>query len=165
MSELETEFRGYRIRYAENQDVWRCHELDMDGATLTQLKNKIGRYLAKIAKTAETVPAFVVSYGDRFEEVNIVSVANTLSYSKEPQVWTSKDRVEPWRGATRIVKDRRKHDASTAILDTPENRVLIEEAKRLLAIARDAKKVADEAVRLIPRIDVSTLRRDEDEAE
>ena len=161
---IETEFRGYTIRYSENEDVWRCHALDMDGATLTQIKNKIGRYLAKIAKTAQTVPAFHCSYGHGFHACNIVSVASTLNYKKEPEVWTFTERQEMWRGEYRTVRDRKKYDAASMILDTPENRVLIEEAKRLRAIEQEAKKAADEAARLIPRIDVSTLRPEDDDA-
>lgn len=165
MSEIETEFRGYRIRYSENQDVWRCHDLDMDGTTLTQLKNKIGRYLAKIAKTAETIPAIHVTYGDDFTPCFIVSVANTLNYKKQPQVWTYTEREEMYRGAARVVKTRAKIDASSIILDTSENRVAVVEAKRLLSIAREAKKVADVAVAAIPRIDVSALQKDDTEDE
>jgi hypothetical protein len=165
MAELETEFRGYRIRYSENEDVWRCHSLDMDGANLTQLKNKIGRYLAKIAKTAETVPAIVANYGDQFEYVEIVSVANTLNYNKQPQLWTTKERQESYRGGTRTVKDRAKYDAASVILDTPENRVLVEAAEVLIRQAAAAKKKATEAVRLIPRVDVSTLRPEQEDTE
>lgn len=164
MNGLETEFRGYTIRYSENEDVWRCHALDMDGTTLTQLKNKMGRYLAKIAKTAEVIPAFLSSYGDSFTPCFIVSVSNTLNYKKEPEVWTFTERQEMWRSEYRTVRDRKKHSASSIILDTLENRVLIAEAERLRTIERVAKKAADEAARIIPRIDVSTIRQDEDDA-
>jgi hypothetical protein len=160
---IETEFRGYAIYYSENEDVWRCHALDMDAETLTKLKNKIGRYLARIAKTAESIPAFHVAYGDSFHPCNIVSVSNSLNYKKEPEVWTFTERQEMWRGEYRTVRDRKKYDASSIILDTPENRVLIAEAERLRAIERHAKKEADAAARIIPRVDVSTLRKEEDD--
>jgi hypothetical protein len=160
---IETEFRGYTIRYAENEDVWRCHQLDMDGSTLTQLKDKIGRYLARIARAAEVTPAFHYVYGGRFEPCFIVSVSNTLNYKKQPEVWTYTEREEVWRGSTRTVKDRKRFDADSMILDTPENRLLIDEAERLRALADAADKAAKEAARIIPRVDVSTLRLEPDD--
>lgn len=166
MSEIETEFRGYAIRYSENQDVWRCHTLDMDGVTLTQLKNKIGRYLAKIAKTAEAIPAIHVEYGDGFKPCFIVAVANTVSYRKQPEVWTYTEREESYRGGgKRTVKYRKKYEASTLILDTPENQTLVAEAVRLVGLARLARKTAEDAIEAIPRIDVSTLQQDDTEDE
>lgn len=163
MGELTTEYRGYEIRYSENRDIWVCHKLEMEAATLTQLKNKMGRYLAKVAKTAEAIPAFVCDYGSAFRECFIISVASSLNYKKEPEVWTFTEREEMWRGATRIVRDRKKYDASSVIVDSPENRALIEEAKRLRGIERAAKAAADKAAAIIPRVDVSTLRRDDTE--
>lgn len=165
MSELETEYRGYTIRYVENQDVWRCHVLDMDGATLTQLKNKIGRYLAKVAKTADVIPAFYAAYSERFEPCFIVSLSAKKSYRGEQQVWTYTEREERWGGRTRTVKDRKQHSVTDIIQDTPENRALIAEAERLIRLAKAAKDTATAAVKAIPRIDPATLQTDDGEDE
>lgn len=165
MSELETEYRGYTIRYVENQDVWRCHVLDMDGETLTQLKNKIGRYLAKVAKTAEVIPAFYAAYSERFEPCFIVSLSAKKNYRGEDQVWTYSEREERWRGGTRTVKDRKQHAATDIILDTPENRTLIADAERLIRLAKAAKDQATAAVKSIPRVDTTTLKADDGEGE
>lgn len=162
---IETEHRGYQISYSENQDVWRCHTLELEGSTLTQLKNKIGRYLAKIARASEVIPAIHALYGETFEDCFVVSLAAKTNYRGEPQVWTYKERQEKWRGEIRTVRDRKQNDASRIILDTPENRELVLEAKRLVDIARKAKDAASEFIKAIPRMDISALRLDDADTE
>src|SRR6059058_4999435 len=41
MTDLKTGYKNFTIVYAENQDLWRCWELDVEAATLSALKRKI----------------------------------------------------------------------------------------------------------------------------
>ena len=151
MNMIETEHRGYKIRYAENEDVWRCHALDMQGDTLTQLKNKMNRHLAKMSKTGG-VAALVSSFGhSKFEECEIVSVAD------KGGVWITKNRQEMWRGAMRTVKERSKVEADRLVLDTVENRELIKTSDDYLARIRALTDEGKAYFKTIPRVDVSTL--------
>lgn len=154
---IETEHRGYKIRYAENEDVWRCHTLDMQGDTLTQLKNKINRHLAKMAKTGG-IAALVSSFGhSKFEECEIVSV------SDKGGVWIAKSRVERWQGATRTVKERSKVEADRLVLDTVENREMIKVSDDYLHRISTLTNEGKEYFKTIPRVDVSTLPKGGDD--
>lgn len=155
---ITTEHRGYEIHYAENQDVWRCHVLNMEGDSLSQLKNKMNRFLAKAAKTGG-IPAMTCNFGhSRWQECEIVSVAH------DDKVWITTNRQEMWRGALRTVRDRSKVEADRVALDTPEVRAAIAISDDFLNRIRALTEEGKTAFKAVPRIDVATLPREvEDE--
>jgi hypothetical protein len=161
---LETDHRGYKIRYQENEDVWRVWALNFDGPTLSSVKAKIDRHLAKLAKLVEVIPAICVGYRGEFKDYTVISIAaNKRRHSDKVQVWASKEREEVWRGTMRIVKDRAKVDADTLILDTPENRAKVREAEAWGNRIKADEKKLKEFVDAIPRLDLSALREEPEE--
>ena len=48
MSEIQTEHQGYKIRYAENEEVWRCWDLDLQSKSLAALRTKIAAAARKL---------------------------------------------------------------------------------------------------------------------
>lgn len=52
---IETTHRGYKIRYSENQDVWRCHEFDVEGETLSKCKDRLNKAIRDSAKGFEAI--------------------------------------------------------------------------------------------------------------
>ncbi len=43
---LEVEHAGFKIRYQENENKWRCWDLDIDGPQLSTVKTKISNMMA-----------------------------------------------------------------------------------------------------------------------
>lgn len=49
---IETEYRGYTIRYNENSDEWNCYEARVSNVSLAKVKAKIDRLHLKMRKAA-----------------------------------------------------------------------------------------------------------------
>lgn len=79
---IETEHRGYKVHYAENQDVWRCWSLEVDAPTLSGVKRKIDKHDKARRTPTETIPALLISYSGGIEPVSICMMADAPKAEK-----------------------------------------------------------------------------------
>lgn len=85
---IETTYRGYRIHYSENEDVWRCSDLNAEAVTLTALKQKMSRLILKARKESGAgIPALHLGHSKVYEPVEIVGRAGVGWDRKTPSVW------------------------------------------------------------------------------
>ena len=70
---IETEHKGYRISYSDNEDVWRCWELNIEHEKLSKLKQRIDRLSLEARKEA-AFDALRIQYNGRAELVRVVQV-------------------------------------------------------------------------------------------
>lgn len=142
MSDIKTEHNGHGVRYVENQDVWRCWELDVEANTLSALRAKINKIDAD---------------GRRLDNVNVLLLEYDGSSHEAVATILSGDHA--W---LMIGKDgkpqRRKEKLSRIVLDTPDNRRLLKDAQTALFAARKADKTAREMIEAIPRVTTEALR-------
>lgn len=133
---FETEHRGYRIRYNDNSDVWTCSELGFEHQALSKLRERINRYLQKLAKTADLVPAYLIGHHDSAEEVHVTSIGEPDKAGS--RVWIAYPEHSKGYGRTRSLEP-----IGRIVLDTPENR----EAIKGLVEAVQARRAADAKVK------------------
>ncbi|AGH31506.1 hypothetical protein LOKG_00070 [Loktanella phage pCB2051-A] len=68
----EFEYKGYKIRFSENEDKWVSYDAGIDNEKLSKLKQSIDRLSIKARKAAST-NALMLEHGDgEFTEVDIV---------------------------------------------------------------------------------------------
>ena len=146
---IETEHLGYAIRYAENEDVWRCEALSLDAKTLSALKSKMGKTLAD-ARRVEPVPVLIAerSYGATYRTGMMV-----LPDAGGKKAWCMiDDGTEWWQGAKRPAIKRELIAYDAMIPDTADNRAALdalqaewvehyENAKRLDAKRADLPRI------------------------
>lgn len=138
---IETEHKGYKIRYSENEDVWRSFELDLDAVSLGALKRKIDLVERQARKAAQT-PVFVARFNSTPVAATITGKAEGSAYRKGEHVWV----FLPGE------KRRTKVSIDEVIEDTPENRALIEKHRDFLRAADAAQRAARAALEVIPRM-------------
>lgn len=149
MNWIETEHLGYAIRYAENEDVWRCEALSLDAKTLSALKSKMGKTLAD-ARRIDPVPVLIVtSYGGaKFSEANAI-----LPDADGLKVWCMVQNGSEWRkGERRPSIKRELHKYSDLIADTPEARAALASLDERWAEHRAAGEALKAERDAIPRI-------------
>lgn len=123
MQWIETEHLGYAIRYAENEDVWRCEALSLDGKTLSALKSKMGKTLAD-ARRVDPIPVLIVerTYGAKYRTAMMV-----LPDDAGKKAWCMIDNgTEWWRGQQRPAVKRELIAYEAMVPDTPENRAALD---------------------------------------
>jgi len=125
---IETEHNGHKITYSENEDVWRCWQLDMDGKTLSALKQKINQHDASMRRIKPTVAWAVRSWGGP-EKVTLTLIAD------DKEVWAVD---EEGRRQKRAFKDLRA--------DTPETLAAFAEYQHFTKLERDYGKLAKAAL-------------------
>lgn len=85
---IETSYRGYRIHYSENEDVWRCSDLNAEAGMLSTLKQKMSRLILKARKESGAgIPALHLNHSKVYEPVEIVGRAGVGWDRKTPSVW------------------------------------------------------------------------------
>ncbi len=156
LAELGTTHRGFDIRYSENEDVWRCYDIDVDGATLSAVKRKIDRHIAESRK-AERMPAIEIPhssfFGEEVVEVLVTAIADKRRLSSKDKVW-----VTPASKRRRRDKDRYQIEIGSLAPETPEARTLIVVWRTAVAALRRAEKAEERAKAAIPRLRPSDLR-------
>jgi hypothetical protein len=168
---LETTHRGYTIRYSENQDKWWSHDAgdDMEAETLTKLKEKIDRMIAKAKKA--TAVHFLVLDSDMSGRKTFMTeakmtgylgpkIGNKTGYSSEKEV--KGHNVEAVYVSTRWGRPdekaaRRSASLDTCCPDTPEVHAALAEANRLGRLARQAGEDYRKAVAAIPRMTLEDI--------
>jgi len=144
MSRIETEHNGHAITYAENEDVWRCWSMNVEGKTLSAVKAKLNKLDADARRV--NVPVIVLNhYGCTVDAIGLATLID------KGDVWiAAKDR----RGSTQ----RSKTSMSRIVLDTPENREAIKAASAKEKQAESVMKEAEGMVYAIPRVTADDLK-------
>lgn len=149
MNELEIDYRGYVIRFSENQEIWRCWALDFEGEKISTVKRKIDKIIAASRKLPIDRSAIYVDYHNVVKEVRVVAFVQPRKAGAEPDsVWClvpDKERYfdhEQRAYAFRDVQARKKISLSMIFADTPENRAIFIEIERLIS----AKRQIDEHI-------------------
>jgi hypothetical protein len=150
--ELELEYRGYILRFSENQEVWNCYALNVNGEKISTVKAKIDKIIAASRKLAEPLPMIYIDHHNRISPVRVISLAQPRGKDTTPQqAWCLYPGTERYfdytKGAYayRDVEERGKRDLSTLFLDTPENRKAIAEIERLNSEINQAHEKIKEA--------------------
>jgi hypothetical protein len=144
MTRIETSHNGHVITYAENEDVWRCWDMNIEAKTLSAIKAKLNKVEADARRC--NVPVIVLHrYGCEVDAIGIATVIDGKD------VWvSSKD--------TRGRAVRSKKSMGSILLDTPENRAAI---KAATARRREGDKIIKEANAMwsaIPRVTPEALK-------
>lgn len=149
MSQITTEHAGHEIVYSENEDVWRCWNLDAEAKTLSALRTKINKHLAE-ARRVDNVRVWKMEWsgGPKLCAVTLLE--------GDEHAWISQLASEAGKG--RREKVREKAALDSLILDTPENRAAMEAWRALEAAAREAQSAAYKAKEALPRATVEALK-------
>lgn len=153
---IETKHGEHTIAYSENEDIWRCWDMNVEGKTLSAVKQKLNKIDAENRRVA-SVPVVIVSdWGSGVEGTGVVTLRDG-----ERAAWTmvsKKHYAKPRREKVRL---------ASMVLDTPENRAKLNEYTALRKIASDASKAASAHLEAIPRVtdaDLAGLAEDTDAA-
>lgn len=149
MSQITTEHSGHEIVYSENEDVWRCWNLDAEAKTLSALKVKINKHLNE-ARRLDNVRVWKLDWGGTPELYSVTLLEG------DGAAWVSK--VAPGTSKGRREKVREKALLKDLVLDTAENRAAIEMWRSLESAARTAQQKATDAKAAIARVTVGDLR-------
>lgn len=169
---IETAHRGYTVRFSENEDNWRCYDLDLENASLAKLKEQIDKLLLKVRKESAVDVLIVGSeYSSHFTVTEGRAIDAKIGYERHRSGYTGQETKEPTRKVSLgIFSNRRGGDRggksfypiSDVSLPTPEVYAAVAEVERLRKIAKAAEEAVRAAVRAIPRIseeDVAGLIR------
>lgn len=164
MTSIETEYRGYPIRYSENADEWNCYDVGYSHASLSKLKAKIDAMHLKLRK-ASSVTCLEIGRayeGAGFTEASIIDYIGpkeTRSWSKEPELTDHKVAAVATRGGNER-PSRRETELSGFAPDTPEARAAIAawvSADREVKAAEVRSKAARDAIPRLRLDDIAGL--------
>lgn len=155
---MEVEHAGFKIRYQENENKWRCWELDIDGPQLSTVKAKINNLMAAERRIVPTQAVHWATYSAP-EIVLITMVAATKpdrhGVSREArQVWASSDK-----------NDRKKYQIEYLYPLDLEMLAILAQHRTLAAQSTILnKKISDlrEAAQKRPKLAVDALPKQED---
>ena len=163
---LETEYRGYLIRYSENGDEWTCYDIasgaGASASTLSKMKAKIDKYLLSVRKDAAVECLELETYSSL--RITESAVTEYLGPKVEGGGWNrgpvhvSSHKVAAM--AQRTGKDRpsrREASLRDFIPLSQEAQDAIALAKRLEKVAKDAERAYKEAVAAIPRLTLEDI--------
>jgi len=160
---LKTEYRGYEIRYSENQDEWVCYDCGVTEPTLSKAKAKIDALHLKMRKAAAT-PCYEIredGFTVGLEDATVIQYRG--ENWEEPWMSSKKARFRGHRVASMCQrgvssrKSRRDCYLHTLVPQTEEARAAAAEAARLGEIAKAADKAYREAIDAIPRLDIEDI--------
>lgn len=139
--QIKTTYLDHVIVYAENEDIWRCWDFDVEGKTLSAVKEK----MRKLDAEARKIPDLEAFELDNWNRVTPV-VINLLDAERD-SAWVLK-REKNWRhgGDGKEVTSRRKVSLERLYLQTPETDAILDELKAAVAAEQKAHKLV-EAVR------------------
>ena len=168
MTDLTVEHRGYKIRYSDNDDNWWCPELGSGKAASSESLRKIKERIDKVLLNERKASALSCFVFKDYQSPNVVE-ADLIEYlgpnfdgggySHKPRhVSDQKIAITSLRGGKDRIS-RRETTLSSLIPDTPEAHAALAEAKRLFLIADEAKKVADAALKAVPRVTIDMIER------
>lgn len=171
MADIQTEHRGYTVRYSENEDNWRCYDLDLEDASLAKLKERIDKLLLKVRKESAVDVLIVGSeHSSHFTVTEGRAIDAKVGFERQRSSYSSEAKEPIRKVSLGIFSNRRGGDRggksfypiSDVSLPTPEVYAAVAEVERLRKIAKAAEEAVRAAVRAIPRIseeDVAGLIR------
>ena len=163
---LETEYRGYLIRYSENGDEWTCYDMGSGAAasapTLSKMKAKIDKYLLGIRKEAAVECLELETYsGLRITDAVIIEYLGPKveggGWNRKPAHVSSHKVAAMAQRTGRERTSRRETDLRDFIPNTPAANEAIDLARRLGNAAKDAERAYKEAVAAIPRLTIDDI--------
>lgn len=150
---IETEHRGYKITYGENEDVWRCWALEIEAPGLSTVKRKIDVIDRKRRAMAEPVRAYLLNDHQAPREVGVSLLAEApnpnRSYEAAGKAWTLNDPSQS--------KGREKTSIDRLMPITPEAMAALEVFVAAKAAERAATAKAKAAYNAIPRLTYEAL--------
>lgn len=160
---IETEYRGYNIRFSENEDEWRCYDAG-DGIKhpkLSGVKAKIDSLLLAERKIGATM-CFEI---DKYRGCVSLTESTVIEYlgpklerrNNIPFIAAQKVAVVSRRRGN--TKSARREDTLDGLApDSDETRAAWAEAQRLHVILAAAQKTYDAAVKAIPRLTLADIQ-------
>lgn len=142
---LETEYLGFTIVFADNEEVWRCWELNVEHKSLSKCKALISHKVREEIATASLICG-LRTWGS-VKKVQVVGLID----GKPDQV-----RVKSLEDDERRTLEK----MSDLFRWSPENEALLAEADRLANEARDLSKRAEktrEQIKMMSAHDVATF--------
>jgi hypothetical protein len=130
---IETEHHGYKIVYSENEDRWRCWEMECDGKSLSAVKAKVAAILSATRKI-EPAPAVTLRSWGGLQNVML------LGWASAQKVWVMDGRR------------RTQENASNVAMMTPET---LSALSRVDALQKQADALRADIARIldsIPRV-------------
>ena len=160
-----TEYRGYSIRYSENEDVWTCYDVGASHEKLSRVKAKIDEMHRKLRKANAFHCLDVSSYGGvSADDATIVEYigpirAKTNSFQRvgDGEIIDHEVAFMSARHGSNGRKSRQKGSLSKLVLNSPENLRRIDEAKRLYEEARKIEKQSQEIMQTLDRPSVDQI--------
>lgn len=155
MSRITTEHNGYEITYGENSDTWSCWALQLEEKTLTKLKDRINKLLADARRISVPVIQVTNSW-QRDAPMNAVMLD-----PDGKSVWCTYPEKQYARFTNRLIGEktrRTKESFESLVLDTPDNRRLIEAWRSAVEETRRAQEREKAARDAIPRVTAESLK-------
>ena len=117
------EYKGFDIRYDEDDNTWRCYELSKNYESLKKAKEAIDRRIRESSKI-EPFNAYIVKRQYNNDSHNYIRITVT-SITAKGEIWATVD------------KERFKY-TGTVYKDTPQNEELI---KQICALNSEIRKL------------------------
>lgn len=169
MTEIKIEYRGYPIRYSENEDLWNCYDLgghgkDASEPSLSKLKARIDALILSERKRG-SVPCLILTHNHHTFQIDTIEGAITEYLGpkierpygqKERVVVEQRVAVSAKRSANSRVS-RQDSPLSKHALITPEVDAALAEANRLGVLAREANAAYKAAFDAIPRVQIDDI--------
>ena len=155
---IETEYRGHRIIYSENQDNWYASDIqNSDAPTLSKVKAKIDKMYLDMRKRSAFNGFEISGHGEP-----TLTPTTIVEYVKEKveRSWSDPSKITSRSHIVAAVAQRggrekaarRQCNLDEIAPDTPETMVAFENAKALWVEMRRAEKAYRDAVAAIPRV-------------
>lgn len=168
MPDLALTYRGYTIRWSDNEDCWVCYDAGkgINNVSLLKLKEAIDRLNRKERKDAalscfeidarhnavEKVEASLIEYlGPKIERA-------AWHENKPPQIVGHKVASVALRGGNSQAS-RRETTLDKFMPDTPEAHEAFHRAELAAAMVREANAVLKLAVGMIPRVSIEEIQK------
>lgn len=160
---LATEYRGYTIRYSENNDTWDCYDCKVSAETLTKAKAAIDALHLKVRKAA-AVPCYEIQKEMFSVALLDATVIDYLGPAKTSD-WVSSKKIVTGQRVASVCKRRGSARASRAdchlsslVKPGPEVEAIVAE----LAVLGEAKKAAsqafEDAVNRLPKLQIEDIK-------
>ena len=155
---IDTEYRGHRIIYSENQDNWYAPDIEnSDAPTLSKVKAKIDKMYLDMRKRSAFNGFEISSLGEP-----ALTPTTIVEYVKEKieRSWSDPSKITSSKHIVAAVAQRsgrekaarRQCQLDDIAPDTPETMVAFENAKALWVEVKRAEKAYRAAVAAIPRV-------------
>ncbi len=166
VSNISTEYRGYKISFGDNSEEWSCSELSFYGfPKLSTLKARVDKMLLDVRKKS-AVSCFEITHRDTSKTpgtiVDYVKMRHDNDYArgyvdgKLPKIAKHVVAVVAQRSNSDRAA-RGEKDLDGLMPDTPEALAAFEVYAEKVRLYREAGKAADMAYAAVPRVTVEMI--------